>query len=266
LTCDHLVTYFGVVDDDRVFKALADPTRRLLLDQLFEREGRSLTELEGRLEMTRFGVMKHLRVLAEAGLVVSRKVGRSRLHYLNRVPIRQVHDRWIDKYTEPRAAALADLKSQLEGTMSTTTPTALTTQVYQVFIKATPEQIWDAITKPEFTVRYFHQAHIEHVDGRRVSRGPDGDLWGDEAVLEWDPPRRLVHGWRSLYDDEMANEATSRVTWQIEPRDGGACLLTATHDQLEGAPKTAASVSGPGWMFVLSGLKTLLETGEPLSR
>jgi len=102
------------MDDDRVFKALADPTRRLLLDRLYERDGRTLTELESRLEMTRFGVMKHLRVLEDAGLVVSRKSGRTRLHYLNPVPIRQIHDRWIDKYTERRVSALAELKTELE--------------------------------------------------------------------------------------------------------------------------------------------------------
>jgi DNA-binding transcriptional ArsR family regulator len=118
LTRDHLVTYSRaeMEDDDRVFKALADPTRRLLLDLLFERDGRTLTELESGLAMTRFGVMKHLRLLEEAGLVVSRKAGRTRLHYLNPVPIRQIHDRWIDKYTEHRASALADLKKELEET------------------------------------------------------------------------------------------------------------------------------------------------------
>jgi DNA-binding transcriptional ArsR family regulator len=103
------------MDDDRVFKALADPTRRALLDRLFERDGRTLTELESQLEMTRFGVMKHLRLLEDAGLVVSRKSGRTRLHFLNPVPIRQIHDRWIDKYTEPRVSALAELKTELEG-------------------------------------------------------------------------------------------------------------------------------------------------------
>jgi len=103
-------------DDDSVFRALADPTRRLLLDRLFERDGRTLTELESRLDMTRFGVMKHLRILEEAGLVVSRKSGRNRLHYLNPVPIRLIHDRWIDKYTEHRVSALAELKTQLEET------------------------------------------------------------------------------------------------------------------------------------------------------
>lgn len=103
------------MDDDRVFKALADPTRRLLLDRLHERDGRTLTELESHLAMTRFGVMKHLRVLEEAGLVVSRKVGRSRLHHLNPVPIREIQHRWIDKYTEHRVSALVELKTRLEG-------------------------------------------------------------------------------------------------------------------------------------------------------
>ena len=104
-----------MTDDDRVFKALADPTRRFLLDQLFARDGQTLTELESAVEMTRYGVMKHLRVLEEAGLVVSRKSGRERLHFLNPVPIRLIHDRWIDKYTERHVAALVDLKNELEG-------------------------------------------------------------------------------------------------------------------------------------------------------
>ena len=114
MTCDYLVTYYAAVDDDRVFRALADPTRRYLLDRLFERDGRTLTELESDLAMTRFGVMKHLRVLEDAGLVVTRREGREKHHFLNPVPIRLIHDRWIDKYTEHRVAALADLKSELE--------------------------------------------------------------------------------------------------------------------------------------------------------
>ena len=158
----------GRVDDDQVFKALADPTRRHLLDRLFERDGRTLTELESELEMTRFGVMKHLRVLEDAGLVVTRREGREKLHFLNPVPIRLVHDRWIDKYTEHRVAALADLKHELEETRMTTM-TAQTTQVYSVFIRATPEQIWDAITKAEFTEQYFYGARIDIRDGRRFT-------------------------------------------------------------------------------------------------
>src|SRR4051794_3123164 len=116
LTCDLLVTYLGrVTDDDRVFKALADPTRRYLLDLLFAREGQTLTELESAVEMTRYGVMKHLKVLEEADLVVTRRAGREKLHFLNAVPIREVHDRWIDKYTERHVAALVDLKNELES-------------------------------------------------------------------------------------------------------------------------------------------------------
>jgi uncharacterized protein YndB with AHSA1/START domain len=140
-----------------------------------------------------------------------------------------------------------------------------TTQVYQVFIKASPEAIWEAITTPEFTEKYFYNARIELSEGRRISHGPGGELWGDEGIIEMDPPRRLVHQWRSQYDPELAMEDPSRVTWEIEQQDGGISLLTVVHDQLEGAPKTAASVAGVGWMRVLSGLKTLVETGEPLS-
>lgn len=116
LTCDYLVTYRGGMDDeDLVFRALADPTRRALLDRLFEREALTLTELETAFDMSRFGVMKHLKVLEGAGLVVHRRDGREKRHYLNPVPIRLIHDRWIDKFTEPRVAALSDLKSRLEG-------------------------------------------------------------------------------------------------------------------------------------------------------
>jgi uncharacterized protein YndB with AHSA1/START domain len=149
--------------------------------------------------------------------------------------------------------------------MTTIEQTATTVQVYQVFIRATPEEVWDAITKPEFTARYFHGARVENTPAHHRSLGPDGAVWGDAATLEFDPPRKLVHGWRSLYSPELAEEAESRVTWEIEPQDGGVSKLTVVHDQLEGAPKTAQSVSGAGWMYVLSGLKTLLETGEPLA-
>ncbi len=145
-----------------------------------------------------------------------------------------------------------------------TTMTAQTTQVYRLFIKATPERIWDAITKPELTEKYFFGGRIENTPERHLGLAPDGSVWGDSETLEFEPPRKLVHGWKSLYDPELAEEEESRVTWEIEPQEGGYCLLTLVHDRLEGAPKTAESVAG-GWMFVLSGLKTLLETGEPLA-
>jgi uncharacterized protein YndB with AHSA1/START domain len=145
-----------------------------------------------------------------------------------------------------------------------TTMTAQATQVYQVFIKASPEAIWDAITKPEFTSRYFHGVTVETTpEERRSYQG--SELRNVAEVLEHEPPRRLVHSWVSYYDPEMAAEEPSRVSWEIEPQEGGYSLLTVTHDQLEGAPKTAESVSGTGWMMVLSGLKTLLEAGKPLA-
>jgi len=145
-----------------------------------------------------------------------------------------------------------------------TTMTAQATQVYQVFIKASPEQIWDAITKPEFTREYFFGSHVTVTRDSYRSLNADGGDLVTGSVIEYEPPHRLVHGWRALYDPETAAEDDSRVTWEIEAQDGGYSRLTVVHDQLEGAPKTAASVAG-GWMFVLSGLKTLLETGEPLT-
>lgn len=142
---------------------------------------------------------------------------------------------------------------------------APTTQVYDIFIKATPEAVFDAITKPEFTRRYFYGAEIEISADAYRSRGPDGADWGCGATLEFDPPRRVVHEWRSGYDPKLAAEAASRVTWEITPGEDGISRLTVTHDRLEASPQTAQSVAGPGWMRVLSGLKTLLETGQPLT-
>lgn len=146
----------------------------------------------------------------------------------------------------------------------TTITEVQTTQVYQLFIRATPGQIWDAITKPEFTERYFHGARNTVTPDHYSSRGPNDEVWGDADVFDFDPPRKLSHGWRSLYSEELAAEEESRVTWEIEQGDDGVCLLTVVHDRLEGAPRTAANVSGAGWMGVLSGLKTFLETGESL--
>jgi uncharacterized protein YndB with AHSA1/START domain len=259
-------SYNPGVADDLVFRALADPTRRLLLDRLFERDGRTLGELETEVpEMTRFGVMKHLRILEAAGLIATRKAGRQKLHYLNPVPVQLIHDRWVSKYTRPRAAALVDLKQELERS---TEMADATRQVYQVYIKATPEQIWDAITKPEFTARYFFGSRVDTTGEaggpiRHLASDTD-ELWGDDTVLESDRPKRFVHTWRSLYNPELAAEPLSRVAWEIEAQPDGICKLTVVHDQLEASPKTAASVSG-GWMFIISGLKTLLETGQPLA-
>jgi uncharacterized protein YndB with AHSA1/START domain len=148
-----------------------------------------------------------------------------------------------------------------------TTMTEQATQVYSVFIRATPEQVWDGITKPEFTTRYFYGTKIDSTfepGTPYVSLSGDGkQQMVDGEILESDPPRMLRHTWRAIWDPETAGEPHSRVTWEIEPQDGGVTKLTVIHDQLEASPKTAEGVAG-GWSYVLSGLKTLLETGEPL--
>ena len=148
-----------------------------------------------------------------------------------------------------------------------TTMTEQTTQVYSVFIRANAEQVWDAITKPEFTTRYFYGSAVESTfepgapflswTADRQQKLVDGE------IIEADRPRLLKYTWRALYDPDTAAEPHSRVTWEIEPQEGGVTKLTVVHDELEASPKTAVSVAG-GWMYVLSGLKTLLETGEPL--
>ena len=148
-----------------------------------------------------------------------------------------------------------------------TTMTEQATQVYSVFIRATPEQVWDGITKPEFTTRYFHGTKIDSTFEPGTPylsvAGEGDDTLVEGEIIESDPPRMLKHTWHALFDPDQAAESFSRVTWEIEPQEGGVTKLTVTHDQLEAAPKTAASVAG-GWSYVLSGLKTLLETGEPL--
>src|SRR5450631_2983034 len=241
---------------DAVFRALADPTRRSLLDELFKQDGQTLSQLAERFEMTRFGVMKHLRLLEAAGLVVTKRRGRKKLHFLNPVPIRLIHDRWVSKYAEPWAAALSDLKSTLESTME---------RVFEIYIRTTPERLWEAVTNPEIRAKYNFGAGI-HSDWRPGSRlemgGPKaGMLLGEGEVLEVDPPRRLVHTMTALWGEDVKSEGASRVTWEIEPV-GDSCRLTVVHDQLrEGANDQLFG----GWSMILSGLKTLLETGELLT-
>jgi uncharacterized protein YndB with AHSA1/START domain/DNA-binding transcriptional ArsR family regulator len=257
---------------DEVFKALADPTRRGLLDELFRRDGQTLTALEARLPMTRFGVMKHLRVLQEAGLVTTKRRGREKLHFLNPVPIRLVHDRWVSKYAEPMAATLSGLKTRLEGeTMQQAervswaegTAPVSGTAVFEVFIKTTPERLWEAITDPELRKQYSFgvETHSEWTPGSTYEAGIPGviDIAAGEN-LEVDPPRLLVQSFTALWSEEAKAQGTSRVTWEIEPV-GTSCRLTVTHDQL---PERANPELYGGWPMILSGLKTLLETGELL--
>jgi uncharacterized protein YndB with AHSA1/START domain len=243
---------------DEVFKALADPSRRKLLDRLFRRDGQTLGELCERVDMTRFGVMKHLRVLEDAGLVVTQRRGREKLHHLNPMPIRLVHDRWVSKYRAPFAAALSDLKSRLEGTMAES-------QVYELFIRTTPEKLWQALTDGAVTKRYFFGEEIRSdwkPGSEWVSIGPEGRRDVEGKVLECDPLRRLVITWHILYDAELSKEV-SRVSYLIEQR-GELCKLSVTHD-LADAPKTAGHVGKDGWQWIISSLKSLLETGQPLA-
>lgn len=244
---------------DPVFKALADPTRRGLLDRLFERDGQSLGELAEPLGMTRYGVMKHLRVLEEAGLVVARRAGRRKLHFLNPIPIRQLHDRWIDKYREPWARGLVHLKDRLEAPMTELR------HVFQIWIRATPERIWQAITDPEVTERYFHRARVESAwsAGDPVTYWlPERRLGVEGEVLEAQPPRRLVTTWAFRYAEDVSGDPPSRVVWEIEP-EGDVCRLTVTHEGFGSETKTFRDVAG-GWPRILSSMKSLLETGEPL--
>jgi uncharacterized protein YndB with AHSA1/START domain len=245
-----------VVSVDKVFRAMADPTRRRLLDALFKDDGQTLTALEGRFRMTRFGVMKHLRQLEEAGLVVTRKRGREKLHFLNPVPIRLVHDRWVSKYAEPWASALSGLKTKQEASME---------KVFEIYIKTTPERLWEAITDPEIRSKYNFGTRItsDFTRGSRYQQTHPSAraLIGEGENLEVDPPRRLVQSMRALWDEDVKKEGTSRVTWEIE-KVGDSCRLTVTHDQLrEGANEELYG----GWPMILSGLKTWLETGELLT-
>jgi uncharacterized protein YndB with AHSA1/START domain/DNA-binding transcriptional ArsR family regulator len=242
---------------DAVFKALADPTRRSLLDELFREDGQSLSTLELRLPMTRFGVMKHLRVLEGANLVTTRRRGREKLHFLNPVPIRLVHDRWVSKYAEPWAAALSGLKRDLEEDT--------VEKVFEIYIKTTPERLWEALTDPDLRSKYSWGTRVssEWTPGSQYeATGPDGTgVWVEGENLEVDPPRRLVQSMTALWSDEVKQEGTSRVTYEIEPV-GDSCRLTVIHDELrEGANDELYG----GWPMILSGLKTLLETGEELT-
>ena len=243
---------------EAAFRALADAHRRTLLDRLREQDGQTLGELEAALpQMTRFGVMKHLRVLEDARLVSTRRDGRRKLHFLNPVPIRLIADRWISRYAEPFVEAMADIKHTVESRTMSDAPK----HVYEVYIAAAPDQVWSALTQSEFTRQYYYGNTVESdwkPGSPMVYRNPDGTESIQCEVIEADPPRRLVH----TFFFPGTDESPSRCTWSIEPR-GAATLLTLTHDQFDGETSTYRSVAH-GWIPVLSSMKTLLETGRPL--
>ncbi|MFG3689262.1 ArsR/SmtB family transcription factor [Micromonospora sp. NPDC047740] len=266
---------------DEVFRALADPSRRRLLDSLNVRNGQRLRELCAGLDMTRQSVSKHLAVLEAAGLVTTTRRGREKLHHLNAAPINAVADRWIGRYHRERARALADLQRALERE-----PMENPTFVYTTYIRTTPEQLWRALIEPEFTRRYWGGAAL--VSDWRVGSPV---LWQDapdtepkdigQRVLVAEPYRRLSYSWHGFQpehaahfgwsDEELAErlrERRSKVTFDLAPY-GEAVRLTVTHDDFSPDSEMHRAISGQldgsgGWPELLASLKSLLETGEPL--
>ena len=267
---------------DDIFKALADPGRRRLLDSLNARNGQNLNDLCTVMDMTRQSVTRHLEILEAANLVVVVRRGRERLHYLNAAPIHQVADRWIGQYHQERVRALADLKDALELTyMNTNTDAATQSQsfVYTTYIKTTPEQLWNALTNPAFTKRYWDMEFVtDWKRGSHMTWKHKGVVLDDPAqvVVEADPFTRLSYTWHTMTPEfaehvgidaatiadlaEETRKQRSKATFEIEDMDG-KCKLTVIHDDF---PKdsTMLRMVSTGWPAVISSLKTLLETGH----
>jgi DNA-binding transcriptional ArsR family regulator/uncharacterized protein YndB with AHSA1/START domain len=270
-----------ISDVDEVFRALADPSRRRLLDNLNQRTGQTLRELCAGLEMARQSVSKHLAVLEGAGLVATVRRGREKLHYLNAAPISDIAERWISRYDRQRVEALADLRTALEGTAMDKPEF-----VYTTYIRTTPEQLWRGLTDPAFTRRYWGLAYESSWEAgsaftvrldRPARPGTDGVTIADPAqvILESDPYRRLAYTWHTftpewaaaygISDDNrarFAGESRSRVAFDIEPL-GDYVRLTVVHDGFDAGSAVLPGIS-QGWPLIISSLKSLLETGDVL--
>jgi uncharacterized protein YndB with AHSA1/START domain/DNA-binding transcriptional ArsR family regulator len=248
---------------DAIFKALSDDTRRELLDMLRRKDGQTLTDLESALGMTRFGVMKHLKTLEAASLIVTRKAGRFKYHYLNAAPLQLLVDRWIEPLTQqPLARAMLDLKADLERSNTMTTMTDIRPDfMMETFIRTTPEKLWEALTNPDMITRY-HFASVA-IHGRFAAGEPyeykfaDGNLMLSGDIIAAEPPRRLemsfVPGWMG------PNAATSRHVYEIEAA-GDLTKLVILHYDL---PESHSGVR-EGWAKIIASLKSYLETGEAL--
>lgn len=261
---------------DEVFKALADPSRRQLLDSLNAKGGQTLSELCSGLDMARQSVSKHLSVLEAANLVTTVWRGREKLHYLNAAPISDISDRWINRYDRRRVSALAGLKRALEDPSM-----ARPEFVYVTYVRTTPERLWQALTDPSFTAQYWGMTYdTDWTKGSRYAYTQSGVRVDDpdQVVLEADPPRRLSYtwhtvspelararGWSDEYLAQIAAEPRSKVTFEIQPEEDNNVRLTVIHDDFEEGSAMLESVSG-GWPRVLANLKTLLETGEAKPR
>ena len=253
------------MNQDLVFKALADGNRRKLLDLLKENDGQTLSALQVHLPMSRFGCMKHLNILEEAGLITTRKVGREKYHYLNPVPIQLVYDRWINQYAAARVSALADLKTVLEGRNLMTTEVK-PKLVHQIIINAPQARVWEAITTPEFTSHYYYGCTLKTdlttgspftyymSNGSPVVEG--------EVVLS-DPPNRLVHTYHSLWPP-MNEDTPTKVTWELTAMPGDVTKVTVVHEDFQGETATYQGLQSGGWAWILSNMKTYLETGASM--
>ena len=247
---------------DDIFRALGDPHRRKILDLLRVKDGLTLSEIETSFpQMTRFGVMKHLKIFEDVLLIAPQKVGRFKYHYLNPVPLQEMSDRWIAPFGIPWSRSLINLKHTLERTETMTKPQ----HVYVSLIKTTPDKLWDALTNSAHTPLYYYGASIKS-DLKPGSdfnyMTPDGQVMVGGQVIEATPSKKLVTTFVGNWDPAMHGDKPSRVTWEIEAV-GDCCRLTVTHDDFNGETATYKTVGG-GWPGILSGLKTYLETGEAL--
>jgi uncharacterized protein YndB with AHSA1/START domain/DNA-binding transcriptional ArsR family regulator len=250
--------------EDEVFRALADPSRRRILDLVKARPGITVSQLAQSFDFTRYAVMKHLRVLEHAELIVPRRAGKNKELYLNAIPIQTIYDRWLSRFSAMWASSLTTLKYQLEKeeTMSSPSPK----QVYVLYIRTTADKLWNAITDPELTLQYFHNTAVKSDFGQGstidyVLTGDDGTTRSAVTgeIVQVEPKRRLVHS----FGFENSNDPQSKVTYDIEEM-GDVVKLTLTHE-FEAEDETFKGTS-EGWPSILSGLKTLLETGEPLPK
>lgn len=246
---------------DEVFRAINDPSRRLLLDKLYERDGQTLGELCAHLpDMTRYGVMNHLRILEEAELVTTLKQGRQKFHYLNPVPLRLIQDRWISRYAEPRVGAIAGIKARMEsGAQKMDKPV----HIYKSYIRGSVEDVWDAITNPEKTTQYFYGTAVEsdwEVGSAMNYHYPDGTLASDGQILAIDPPKRMEFTFRALWDEKLTAEGAAREVWELTESSG---MVELKIEIYEIGPLTLEDFK-EGLPYIVAGLKSLVETGEAL--
>jgi len=247
---------------DVVFRALNDAHRRKIMDLLHEKSGMTSSEIESQFQdITRFGVMKHLKILEEASLITTRREGRFKYHYLNAVPLQEIADRWISRFAAPWASHLTQLKTQMEKPM-----TVKPKHVFVTVIKTTPEKLWAALTDGKITPAYYYGGAFEgalKAGSEYRYTAPDGSNFVSGKIIEVNAPYKLVATFKGEWMPGMENDAPTRVSYEIQ-QQGDCCRLTLIHDEFEGETNTYKNTGG-GWPGILSGLKTLLETGQPLN-